>query len=372
VLAHESWHRCSSLEVVLQHDDPPADRLIHRTRSRAFRRRTIDASVYTGRMQDALESILDRLSADHRSALQWLAARRGRVGPRPWSRQLASEADAPAPKLTAERGIHVPSGWDVALSVALTKASKYQDGDLEPQPDGTWLLVLRAHEGADGRGLDSRWNRGLYNAWMRRVPVAVFMPMRAADYRWLGLALVEDYDDYTRTFLLHGPIEMGQSPADWGTVDPLDSGDSYPAWFAAEDAPPMETDSRRRVAGDRVVREKQGAFHDALVSAYGGRCAVTRYDALAALDAAHILPFRGGTSDTARNGILLRADIHRLFDRYLVAVDAAAMRLVVHSSLEPTKYADLDGRELHVPSSDRLTPSPAYLDLHRSRFEQRR
>jgi hypothetical protein len=56
---------------------------------------------------------------------------------------------------------------------------------------------------------------------------------------------------------------------------------------------------------------------------YQGRCAVTSCDAGAALEGAHLRPYRGPESNDVTNGLLLRADIHTLFDLRLLAPDPA-------------------------------------------------
>ena len=87
-------------------------------------------------------------------------------------------------------------------------------------------------------------------------------------------------------------------------------------------APLFQTDPAERYGVAQTVRPRlgQGTFRYALEQAYG-RCAVTGEHSLPALDAAHIIPF--GTDDaghTLENGLLLRADVHRLFDRGYVTV----------------------------------------------------
>lgn len=287
-------------------------------------------------MDSVLQEVVGRVTPIHADALRWFAEREGIVARRPWSAEVASIPGVPDVKLTAQRGIHVPSGWDVALSVALTRSSQYQDGDLEFLGDGTWILLLRAHEGADGTGLQSRWNRGLYECFRQRIPVAVLIPANESqaddsEYRWLGLAFVDDYDDITRTFLLHGPVNATSSVESWGTVVDLPSESTAPAWFLDDSDPLMWRDERLARLSVGVAREGQGRFRELLLDAYGGACAITQYDARPALDGAHILPFMGRPSDTARNGLLLRSDIHRLFDRYLLAVDTSNMTAIVSS-----------------------------------------
>lgn len=64
----------------------------------------------------------------------------------------------------------------------------------------------------------------------------------------------------------------------------------------------------------------QGSFRLLVTDIYKGRCAVAQEKTLPALEAAHIRPYTAGGEHEARNGLLLRRDIHSLFDAGLVTV----------------------------------------------------
>jgi hypothetical protein len=80
-------------------------------------------------------------------------------------------------------------------------------------------------------------------------------------------------------------------------------------------------DARERVLSSIVRRGGQPAFRHHLLAVYNGRCAITGCDVEAVLDAAHIVPFKGPDTNHPGNGLLLRTDLHTLFDLKLVAVD---------------------------------------------------
>lgn len=67
----------------------------------------------------------------------------------------------------------------------------------------------------------------------------------------------------------------------------------------------------------------QGAFRASVTSVYQHRCALTGERTLPILDAAHIRPYDQGGEHEVTNGLLLRTDIHRLFDK--VTRPSAAM-----------------------------------------------
>ncbi|MCP3964083.1 MAG: HNH endonuclease [bacterium] len=75
--------------------------------------------------------------------------------------------------------------------------------------------------------------------------------------------------------------------------------------------------------GDPVLmkpRIGQGSFRALVTGVYQRRCAITREKALPVLDAAHIRPISQGGYHALPNGLLFRADVHRLFDAGYVTV----------------------------------------------------
>lgn len=65
----------------------------------------------------------------------------------------------------------------------------------------------------------------------------------------------------------------------------------------------------------------QRAFQAVVLQAYGGKCAVTGAKIRPVLQAAHIRPVSEGGEHRLDNGLLLRSDIHTLFDAGYVAID---------------------------------------------------
>ena len=106
---------------------------------------------------------------------------------------------------------------------------------------------------------------------------------------------------------------------------------------------------RERVLRSVVDRRGQPAFRARLIDAYGGRCAVTGCDAVAALEAAHIVPCGERGTDDVTNGLLLRADIHTLFDLDLIGIDPETLKVRLGPALRDTAYRDLEDRLLTLP-----------------------
>ncbi len=106
----------------------------------------------------------------------------------------------------------------------------------------------------------------------------------------------------------------------------------------------------------------------AVTQAYGARCAVSHEHSLPVLEAAHIQAFNQGGPHDVPNGLLLRADIHRLFDRGYVTI-TPDLRFEVsrrlHEEWENGKvYYGMHGNEVSVPLAKRDRPSLELLRWH--------
>ncbi len=123
-------------------------------------------------------------------------------------------------------------------------------------------------------------------------------------------------------------------------------------------------DARDRVYASIVRRRGQSKFRDALIAAYGGKCAITGSDVVDVLEAAHVHPYRGAETNVTANGLLLRADIHTLFDLYLISVDPETRKVCVAPRLAGTTYGELHGAALHNPSGSQHVVSQAALAWH--------
>lgn len=131
-------------------------------------------------------------------------------------------------------------------------------------------------------------------------------------------------------------------------------------------SPATAQDQRVRAMRSIVQRRGQPAFRKALMEAYGGRCAVSGCDVVDVLEAAHVFPYLDGETNAVSNGLLLRADIHTIFDLYLLSVDPETRRVVVSPKLERTEYGVLHGVPLPDTATGFPTAGKLSLEWHRS------
>lgn len=134
---------------------------------------------------------------------------------------------------------------------------------------------------------------------------------------------------------------------------------------AFDHLPPLNSDHDARVWTLKAIaqRQGQGGFRAKLLEAYGQCCAITNCNAVAVLEAAHILPYRGEHTHRVDNGLLLRSDIHTLFDFGLLWI-TPTHHVVIAPSLKGTEYEVLDGQAFRLPDKNEHHPNPAHLAEH--------
>src|SRR5258705_6221366 len=117
----------------------------------------------------------------------------------------------------------------------------------------------------------------------------------------------------------------------------------------------------------------QGTFRVIVTDVYDRRCAITGERTLPVLEAAHIKAYSSGGPHEAENGLLLRSDLHTLFDQGYLTVDADQLKVVVSSRIREEfengrDYYHLHGRSLRLPHETNSLPSREYLTYHNSVF----
>lgn len=210
------------------------------------------------------------------------------------------------------------------------------------------------------------------------------MRARIAKYRKVDS---DDRDDFAiGCRILTQPFFLDQTdwisvPASWSpnivsfkTYDTDDS-EGRALWEAVNDrldrrpfSDAME--GQTRFGEPHLIRPRlgQGAFRVLVTDIYRRRCAVTRERTLPALEAAHIRPYGEGGVHDARNGLLLRRDVHSLFDSGYVTV-TPDLRFEVSRQIREEfengrDYYALQGRRISVPEEAERRPDPGILSWH--------
>jgi putative restriction endonuclease len=299
------------------------------------------------RIEDRILALPDKR---HQEGLLWFLERSGQEITLNWP----MKTDGGVFLATQAAGIHKPDFSDYVLSIRSStgKGATELYSDKEPvfEKDGSWTYLYR-HEIRGDTDPTTIWrNKALLKNMQDVVPVAVFLQRNIGRYQILGIAYVTDYNPKTGYFFL-----MGTSVV---------SDHLYAELGASAESLDIDADTRKFQETRQAVRQGQGKFRLDLLDAYSSRCAATNYDVSEGLEAAHIRPYRGAHTNETRNGILLRADIHNLFDYGIVGVDPEAMKVVLNQRARESKYASLLGQQLRLPDDPKCQPDRELLLRH--------
>lgn len=178
------------------------------------------------------------------------------------------------------------------------------------------------------------------------------------DDRWFDAYLIED-DDYRDFTAVVGkmsdelPHNVRVGHAEGWELEVLNHKDDLLAGLA----------DRNMIA--RKARPGQAQFRDALMKQYKGRCAVSKCAVPETLEAAHVMPHTGDPKwDHPDNGMMLRRDLHALFDAMLWSIDPKTDRIRLAERLKTSPYRKLDGREIDHQVA------PELLEVHFRQFKK--
>lgn len=196
------------------------------------------------------------------------------------------------------------------------------------------------------------------------------------DHEARGLELLvffrKSKDEYSGAgFRYLGPFiylkHEGRKPTSFVLGRKHNSATIIPSGIPDEDVfdPTSLKDAREKISRSITQRHGQRPFRNALIVAYGGQCAITGYSILDVLEAAHIHPYLGPDTNKVTNGLLLRSDVHTLFDYGLVAIDSETMTVLVAPQLKDSEYGVFHGAPVHIPQHPAEQPSTEALEMHR-------
>lgn len=168
-----------------------------------------------------------------------------------------------------------------------------------------------------------------------RVNEAVLRPSDQMSIKEIDLANIEQWlntDKDCRELVLHFANAM-EPESGWDLIDPPQPLGSI-------------IDTRRRVLREITLRRGQRQFRDRLIELYGASCQVSRCAFPNLIEAAHIRPYATSSDNSPGNGLLLRSDLHTIFDLGLLGINPDNLALRLHPAVVQAGYAAFDGTRL--------------------------
>lgn len=188
-----------------------------------------------------------------------------------------------------------------------------------------------------------------------RLNEAVLRPSDQMSIKEIDLARLEpflgrDADELLRRYVSRLPVSVETT----ATRD-----DSFQSVIA----------ERRGVLRAISLRRGQAQFRDRLIRRYGLRCQISGYHFAAAVEAAHIRPYASSEDNGVGNGLLLRSDLHTLFDLGFIGIEPDRLRITFNPACLCAAYGEFDGKLLIVDQA--LGPDPSALAQHWEFFQSR-
>ena len=306
------------------------------------------------------------LDETHAGRLQWFLDHHGETvtwpSPLPNGDLLVSKGKA----------IYKPKELEYAVSVRVNLGSPYPDGEVLEQADGSWVFTYHEETG----GPEHFTNAALLRCMDEQVPVGVLRQVgepgkKPRRYAVLGLGVPISYRDGYFLIASASEAHTDAGGLTWPDVM-MATAEASAAVPPDQDLPPDDYDARVRTLRFVHARRGQASFRRKLLDAYRGRCVISNCSVEGVLEAAHLRPYRGPDSNSPVNGLLLRADLHTLFDLGHIGIDPVSRRVSISPALSGTEYETFSERAVNEPQDPAWRPAQEVLEeawrYHQTRF----
>lgn len=300
-------------------------------------------------------SILEKLSEEHKIKLKWFLENRNKEIS--WSETLPGKNNLQGEifLFSTPKGIYKPKGSAYVLSIRVMLSSKYPDQVVILRKDGSWSFRYHQEE-IDGKLPGELFtNKGLSACMKDNVPIGVAIQVSGKPdtrYKILGLAQISELRD--------GFFQINGYSND-GTVVTYDSYGPFNEDLNQIESdvfdPDSQQDARNKILKQIVQRHGQKKFRESLLRIYNSRCLISKCNVPSVLEAAHITPYLGSDTNKASNGLILRADIHTLWDLALIAINPEEMKVYISPVLEGSEYDKFDRQIIKCNFNKNDSPS---------------
>ena len=216
----------------------------------------------------------------------------------------------------------------------------------------------------EGGGPNSHGNALLRNAWVEKIPIIYFFPLRLLSprsYQPIVPAFIDGWDPVAAECrVCPGNLALGSPMID----------QKLPSLF--------ESDVERRYSM-RLTRQRlhQSLFRQAVLDAYGGQCAISGLPERRLLDAAHIVEDGNEKlgQPTVQNGLPLSNIHHTAYDSDLIGIDpdyrvhVSKRLLELHDGPMLDALKGVDGSRIRLPGRREDYPDPHRLEYRFERFK---
>lgn len=313
--------------------------------------------------------IFNYLSEEHNMKLKWFLSNKNKLVS--WSQTTPDNNNLPGETFlfSTPKGIYKPKTSEYVLSIRVMLNSRYPDQEIIHRKDGSWSFRYHQEEIEGKLPNDLFTNKWLIACIKDNVPIGVAIQTSGkpnVEYKILGLAQVTELIDgffqingYSNDGKVNKELSYGRFTEDLKKID-IDLFD-----------PNSQQDARDRVLKQIIQRQGQKKFREGLLKIYNSTCVITKCNIPSVLEAAHITPYLGPNTNKITNGLILRADIHTLWDLGLIAIEPREMKIHINPILEGSEYQELNLRAIDLNLSENERPSKKALEVQWELFSNK-
>lgn len=162
-------------------------------------------------------------------------------------------------------------------------------------------------------------------------------------------------------------------PNDFGLIQTISRIESSPKALKIQLNNELNTENKNVLINiQKSIQKRRGQkkFRDKLIEVYKGRCAITGCRVEEVLEAAHVIPYCLAKQNKPENGILLRADLHTLFDLHLIVINPQDKKIEVNKQLqESVYYKNFNDKVLLAEQKNIYFPDEYYLEWRYQNYE---
>ena len=135
---------------------------------------------------------------------------------------------------------------------------------------------------------------------------------------------------------------------------------NFNQFFSTKITQPANDDFNEKQYYARTIRKGQPLLREGLLKAYGNKCCISGHGPTNVLEACHIVPHRTSGNNQLDNALLLRSDLHCLFDDGLIKINPKTYKIEIDNSLSDSPYGQFHGQEI-LKTIDGTWPSKSNL-----------
>lgn len=128
-------------------------------------------------------------------------------------------------------------------------------------------------------------------------------------------------------------------------------------------------DARKKINQSIVIRQGQSKFRNKLLENYSYKCAISECDVISTLEACHIYPYMGPLTNNLSNGIILRSDLHTLYDRKKICIDKNYKVILSDELLISDFYKIFNNKTINIPNNKNYVPNLTSINFNYKEFK---